>query len=423
QSLPILDCIIDSFYKRDAVAEDSYPIHLLRRADELDSSIGGAGVSNGTAGGAGAGAGGNSTSAGGLNSTNGTAGAGSSGSASSEGGEPSVLIYGFSQNFTELYNEEVTFGQSDVSALLSNSSNSNSTSSSPDSGSDGESSPSLEEVLESKFTNVTLEYELLNSTDSSNFSSANLIEIYQGINEESETHNAFIVAPPTSDVDTTAFFLEAVLPENVTSKVYVISDVNSRNVLSGGYKDLYDAVLLASSNSTPEDLNILVVENSYIHSGLHRIDQLGYINGDEAEWYYENIKPLNLSSGLDDSSLPEDFAKADVETLPSVITLDLTNDNLALVGSLSQLDVKGLVLSTSSLDSYSESLEKSLSDVQVPVVIASDSPSVRSGDVPEDAIFAGILDATRAKILLQVGLAAGYDKDKLKQLFSSAYGG
>ncbi|KAH3674257.1 hypothetical protein WICPIJ_009638, partial [Wickerhamomyces pijperi] len=83
QSLPILDCIIDSFYKRDAVAEESFPIHLLRRADELNSSIGGAGVSNGTAGGAG----GNSTSAGGLNSTNGTAGAGSSGSASSEGGE------------------------------------------------------------------------------------------------------------------------------------------------------------------------------------------------------------------------------------------------------------------------------------------------------------------------------------------------
>lgn len=388
QSMPIWDTIIDSFYKRDSLLE-VYTVKLLRREDVLNSSVGG-----------------NRS-----NSTNGTAGATGTVEATS------IKIYGFSQNFTVLYNDAVSLTETDISALLPNSTSNSSSQEEPS----GSSSPSLKDVLEESFPNVTLAYELLNYTDYSNFSSVNAVQLYKGISEESKSYEAFVVLPPSNQVQSTAFFLETVLPLNVTSKIIVIPDINSDNLVSGGYQNLYDAVLIASTNSTLEDLRTFVVEDDYIHSGFYGVDEIGYINDEVVEWFYENVEPLNVSSRLDGPTLPEQFSQANVKILPLVATLELSGDNLALAGALVQSNIQGVVLTTDALDTTSPSLGNTVKNITLPIVIVADS--INSDDVPEGTISAGILDTQRAKVLLQAGLAAGYDKNQLKQLFSSVYGG
>lgn len=418
--------ILKFLYRREA---ESLP-QLLPRA-ELTSSFG----VNGT----------NTTTAG--NSTN-------SSSASSGSSLPNIKIYSFSSEFTELFGNDtnsssiqglnVPFNVT-ASEILSTlniagqgpNGNINATAVKQLTSrlSSGDSGVGLGALLGAaglnKVANVT--YEEIANVSISEFNSAYLLDAYQKINDDltSDDVDGVVIVQGLLYLEDTAFFLDLAL--NSSKPVVLTKEVTIENILTEGASNLYDSVLVASSDDAGERGSLVVIQKG-ISSGFYTKEfysttsdpslqgYLGAIYEGKIQWYYDpsDVPTADLHFDLEDAN-----------DLPDVVILqNYEGFSSEIISALRQSgDIDGLVLGTSqSSGVFSEEVVREIDQLaeNTPVVFATYDPAgtISPKDLASNnTIAGGILDPVKAKLLLQVSLASEFNTTEIKDAFSTVYGG
>jgi L-asparaginase/Glu-tRNA(Gln) amidotransferase subunit D len=366
----------------------------------------------------------------GLDRFNGSNGTTLSNNTETSGELPKIKIFGFSEEFTNLFGREnttvnvsapitvnVTIDQLlTVLDLSGNSSNSSLIDSALQQA-------SLFSLLNaSGISNVsTLEYEQL----SSSFNQTTLPQLYQALSDDEIDYDGFVIVLEPSYIEESAFFIEAVGDFGVP--IVFTAVTTAKNLLHGGLKNLYDAITTAA-----DDYNVFgteIVSGKTVSSAFYSqrvgdlftssIGTLGRIYEGEPQWFFDYV---------DFPIFDGNFTITEDTELPNVLIIqNIGSSTAGVLKAVQNSELKGVVIVSDPFDNYDQSLLDEISKLveTIPVVFAANGGEfVNPDDVPVDgAIAAGFLAPSKAKVLLQAALASDNSTDQLIQLFSTVYGG
>jgi L-asparaginase len=242
--------------------------------------------------------------------------------------------------------------------------------------------------------------------------------------------NGIVVLHGTDIMEETAFFLDVTVPTEIPI-VFTGAMRSASDAKADGPANILDAAAVAASPDA-RNRGVVIVMHGEIHSA-RRVTKIDTSAVDA----FESIMPPDLGtvrSGLVEFSaawsphihvpLPEQLPRVDIITMYAGV------DDFALRAALER-GATGLVIAGVGAGNVNQALYQGISEAlaaRIPVVISSRVPyggaqplySYAGGGMAlrrAGAIFARDLNPQKARVLLMVGLGAGYDQRGLEGLF------
>jgi L-asparaginase len=242
--------------------------------------------------------------------------------------------------------------------------------------------------------------------------------------------DGIVVLHGTDIMEETAFFLDVTVPTEIPI-VFTGAMRSASDAKADGPANILDAAAVAASPDA-RNRGVVIVMHGEIHSA-RRVTKIDTSAVDA----FESIMPPDLGtvrSGLVEFSaawsphihvpLPEQLPRVDIITMYAGV------DDFALRAALER-GATGLVIAGVGAGNVNQALYQGISEAlaaRIPVVISSRVPyggaqplySYAGGGMAlrrAGAIFARDLNPQKARVLLMVGLGAGYDQRGLEGLF------
>lgn len=272
----------------------------------------------------------------------------------------------------------------------------------------------------------------ISNVDSGSVNETILITLASAINEELAKPEiaGVVVTHGTDTLEETAFFLDLVT--NSSKPIIIVGAMRPATAISAdGPLNLLQAVILAASPNA-RDRGAMIVLSDRIGSAFYttknnansldtfystEVGQLGFFINQVPYFYYAPSQPIGIQR----------FNISGMAVLPKIDILYAHQDmDGTLFGAATTAGAQGLVFAGVGAGGWSSSAQSAAEVVYnatgVPIVASHRSAD---GFAPADetsfVIGSGFYNPQKARVLLQLAVAAGHGIDEIKDLFALSY--